>query len=327
MTQFSVIIPVYNAGKTLSRCLDSLLCQDLHNTEIILINDGSQDGSPAICRAYAEGCDRIRYYSQENAGVSAARNAGLAHAQGDYILFVDSDDAVAPDYLCVISEQISKTNCDLLLFGAANHTGETVFAPEAGSLENGAEIAKTLSSYMKAGKLGPPWGKVFRSQIIRAHDICFPEQLAIAEDLTFVVRYCVHVASLAAVPAPLYQVFVDNQESLSRKTRKDLYASLRDASLSILSAADESELDTAEKRMYLDAASWLYYRSVYSAAKETAKYAASPAERKKEIRKICDYFNSKRVRSYSAKGFLISLPIRLRASALIEWMTLKRLGK
>lgn len=327
MTQFSVIIPVYNAEKTLSRCLDSLLCQDLQNTEIILINDGSQDGSPTICRAYAERCDRIRYYSQENAGVSAARNAGLAHARGDYILFVDSDDAVALDYLRVISEQIAKTNCDLLLFGAAKSTGETVFVPESISLENGAEIAKVLSSFMKAGKLGPPWGKAFRSQIIREHAICFPEQLAIAEDLTFVVRYCVHVASLAAVSVPLYQVFVDNQESLSRKTRKDLYVSLRDASLSILSAAEESELGAAEKRMYLDAASWLFYRSVYSAGKEAAKYAASPAERKKEIRTICDYFNSKRVKSYSAKGFLISLPIRLRASALIEWMTLKRLRK
>lgn len=327
MTQFSVIIPVYNAEKTLSRCLDSLLCQDLQNTEIILINDGSQDGSLAICRAYAELCDRIRYYSQENAGVSAARNAGLAHAQGDYILFVDSDDAVAPDYLRAISEQILRTNCDLLLFGAADNMGKTLFAPESAFLENGEEIAKTLSSYMKAGKLGSPCMKVFRNRIIQEHELCFPEQLAIAEDLTFVVRYCVHVETLAAISTQLYQVYVDNQESLSRKTRKDLYASLRDASLSILSAVEESALEVAEKRVYLDAASWLYYRSVYSAGKEAAKYAASPEERKKEIHKICDYFNSKRVRSYSAKGFLISLPIRLRASALIEWMTLKRLGR
>lgn len=327
MTQFSIIIPVFNAEKTLSRCLDSLLCQNLSNAEIILINDGSQDTSPTLCRAYAERNDHIRYYSQENSGVSVARNTGLAHAEGEYILFVDSDDAVMPEFMTTISDKISTTNCDLLLFGSQKSTGETVFAPESIYLENGVEIATKLSNYMKAGKLGAPWGKVFRNQIIKAHEICFPEQLAIAEDLTFVIRYCMHVEILAAVPAPLYKVYVDNQESLSRKTRKDLYISLRDASLNILSAVEESGLGSAEKRAYLDGASWLYYRSIYSAGKEAAKYAESPKERRKEIRKICDYFNMKKVRSYSAKGFLISLPVRFRASTLIDKMTIRRIGK
>lgn len=324
MTQFSVIIPVYNAEKTLSRCLDSLLCQDLRNTEIILINDGSQDGSQVICRTYAECCDRIQYYSQENAGVSAARNAGLAHAQGDYILFVDSDDTVAPDYLRVISEQISRTNCDLLLFGAANHTGENVFAPEPVSLKNGAEIAKKLSSYMKAGKLGSPCMKAFRREIICRKTLRFPEQLAIAEDLTFVVSFCVSAKSIAAVSDKLYFVSTENQASLSRKTRKNLSIQLRDASLNILSAVEAADLSPSEKRPYLDAATWLYYRSVYSAGKEAAKYTDFDGERRSEILRICNYYAEKQVRAYSAKGWIIAAPVRMRMVWLIDRLALRR---
>ena len=92
--RFSVIIPVYNAGKTLQHCVDSLLLQKCEDVEIILVNDGSQDGSAAICRSYAARYSAVRYLEKSNGGVSSARNAGLDAAQGRYVLFVDSDDYV-----------------------------------------------------------------------------------------------------------------------------------------------------------------------------------------------------------------------------------------
>lgn len=95
----SIIVPVYNAEKYLPACVDSLLAQSYGALEIILINDGSKDSSAALCDAYAARDARVRVIHQENQGVSAARNAGLDHAAGDYVAFVDADDYVTPDYL------------------------------------------------------------------------------------------------------------------------------------------------------------------------------------------------------------------------------------
>lgn len=92
---YSVVIPVYNAEKTLRRCVDSLLRQDCSEVELILVNDGSKDGSLEICREYARQYDCVRVIDKPNGGVSTARNAGLDAAQGIYVLFVDSDDYVS----------------------------------------------------------------------------------------------------------------------------------------------------------------------------------------------------------------------------------------
>ncbi len=95
--KISVILPCYNAGAYLSACLDSLLAQSMRNFEVIFVDDGSRDDSLALARRYAERDARIHVFSQENQGVSAARNLGLAHARGEWITFVDGDDLLPPD--------------------------------------------------------------------------------------------------------------------------------------------------------------------------------------------------------------------------------------
>ncbi len=93
----SVIIPVYNVEKYLRECLDSVSNQTYQNLEIILVNDGSKDGSAEICKEYLAKDERIQYYEQENQGQSAARNLALSKATGEYITFVDSDDWISLD--------------------------------------------------------------------------------------------------------------------------------------------------------------------------------------------------------------------------------------
>ena len=324
MKLLSIIIPVYNAEETIGRCLGSILCQDTRNAEIIVINDGSTDRSLALCEEYAAENDNIRLISQQNAGVSAARNAGLDLAKGKYVLFVDSDDAVSPDYLKAITDNVNGTDCDLLLFGARKSTGETVVEPRSIISADNADIGAYLASYIKSGKLGSPCTKAFRLELIRQQSLQFSEQLAIAEDLTFVSQYCVHVKSITAISDLLDYVYIENQNSLSRKVRKDLYVSLREASLRIFSAVKNADLPDAVKHSYLDAASWLYYRSVYSSGREAARYTKSDSERRKEIRKICRYYAEKHVQTFSWKGLLISLPVRFHASGLIDWMVVRR---
>ena len=95
----SIIIPIFNAESYLEECLSSILQQSYVYYEVICVNDGSSDKSPEICQKYVDIDDRFKLFNKENSGVSAARNVGLAHAQGDYICFVDADDKIHRNYL------------------------------------------------------------------------------------------------------------------------------------------------------------------------------------------------------------------------------------
>ena len=110
----SVIVPVYNAEPFLAKCIDSLLAQTYPDMEILLIDDGSTDASPTVCDRYAAADARVRVIHQKNAGVGAARNAGLDAAKGAYIAFVDADDYVLPDYLETLQRDMIEQNVDIV---------------------------------------------------------------------------------------------------------------------------------------------------------------------------------------------------------------------
>ncbi|MEE5989981.1 MAG: glycosyltransferase [Lachnospiraceae bacterium] len=113
----SIIVPVYNAEKYLDDCLESLVNQTYDNTEIILVDDGSSDGSGSICERYAKKDKRIVFISKKNGGVGSARNAGLAVAKGEYVFFCDSDDMVKYDLLEKSYETAAKENAEIVIFG------------------------------------------------------------------------------------------------------------------------------------------------------------------------------------------------------------------
>ncbi len=118
----SVIVPVFNTAPYLRACLDSLAAQSYSNLEILLVDDGSTDESPAICREYVCADSRFRLISQPNTGLSAARNAGLEAAQGELIAFADSDDVVHPEGYRLLWEAMHTTGCDLVACGFVRGT-------------------------------------------------------------------------------------------------------------------------------------------------------------------------------------------------------------
>lgn len=128
--EISIIIPVYNTEKYISRCLDSILIQTFKNYEVLLINDGSTDGSDMLCREYASNYDFIKYYNQENQGLSVSRNYGVAEAKGEYITFIDSDDYIGENYLKDLYRLIKKYGSDISavhikkVFSSTNFTHE-----------------------------------------------------------------------------------------------------------------------------------------------------------------------------------------------------------
>lgn len=114
--KLSIIVPIYKVAQYLCKCVDSLLVQDIDNYEIILVDDGSSDTCPAICDDYAAAHKNIRVVHRKNGGLSAARNSGIEVAQGEYIMFVDSDDYIEPNVLKGLLAQVERDNLDVLRY-------------------------------------------------------------------------------------------------------------------------------------------------------------------------------------------------------------------
>ncbi len=138
----SVIVPVYNTGKYVGRCLDSILSQTKQNLEVICVNDGSTDDSLHILSKYAKLDSRVKVIMQENKGLSAARNAGIRAACGRYIYFCDSDDYVSEDMMEYLYNTASKNNLDLVLFNA-----DSFLDPDSAQDVFCVERAKSYESY------------------------------------------------------------------------------------------------------------------------------------------------------------------------------------
>lgn len=178
----SVIIPVYNAERTLRRCLDSILNQLYRSLEIILIDDGSKDNSGRICDEYEEQDDRIIVIHQENKGVSLARNRGLDIAKGEYVGFVDSDDYIDPDYFKILLDYMGKSKVDIC-FSALEEVSN--IAPTT-FISNKNDLVSLIIG-QKFGNNAGPFNKLFKNSIIGS--LKFDKDIFVGEDTLFNVEY------------------------------------------------------------------------------------------------------------------------------------------
>ena len=321
MIQFSVIVPVYNAEKTLRRCIESLVSQPFDSYELILVNDGSTDGSGAICQAYAARYPQIRYFQKENGGVSSARNLGLEQAEGEYILFVDSDDYVSDDYFTVIDWELMQRPADLLMFGAASAgTEKRTWITGAYCETEEANIARRIADAMQQYLFSSMVSKCFRTELIRKNKMRFCEDLAIGEDQNFLFEYAMHVHSIASVDDVLYLIDTTDKDSLSRKPRSYLTEQLMEVNRRMYAAYRDAEHSPEAARYYEVALSWMTYRSAYSCCKELLKFDFSVKQRRQEIRKICKLYRAEEIKPVGWKCRLIALPVLMRWNGVIDWL-------
>lgn len=319
---YSVIIPIYNAEKTLARCIESLTAQGREDVELLLINDGSTDRSEEICKEYQQKCGNIRYFVQENRGVSAARNVGLAEAQGEYVLFVDSDDYVSHAYFETIDAALAKEKADLLLFGEQYTSGEKARA-DYGEAIQGQElnIYQKLNLLLRGLQLDALHSKVFRRDIIRQQGLHFQENLAVGEDTLFVFTYILHIHNIWAENIPVYYTDVSNGESLTRKYRPYLCDQLMDVHKRMFSLVKDCDWPESEKKSIQATVTWSFYRSAYSVCKDLRKGNMTPKERREKIRKVCDRFMEESIKPADWKCRLIAIPVQMRMAMVIDGMT------
>ena len=196
--KISIIVPVYKVEKYLRRCLDSIVAQTFTDWECILIDDGSPDNSGKICDEYAEKDGRFRVIHQENAGVSAARNAGLEVIKGKYCMFVDSDDTLKDNSLLKIVNVLNDNKADIYIF-------QTTYYKEKGCIDESNFFRNkntiTADEYIKAMLTGTtsvgPVSKVFISET--AKKVIFDKKLKIGEDFLFLLTYALMVSNQICV--------------------------------------------------------------------------------------------------------------------------------
>ncbi|HAY19427.1 MAG TPA: hypothetical protein DCY17_01100 [Clostridiales bacterium] len=209
---FSVIIPCYNCVKTLETTVNSIRICGLSDYEILLIDDGSNDGTAELCDRLCGKYEGIRCVHQSNAGVSAARNRGIDEARGEYIWFVDSDDTVDEDSLRGVLKTALLKKPDMLLFGMSfdyyNHgkmyLRETLNPPSEGmlSLQN---LKDDFDEFYNCNALTPVWNKLFRSDLLKKHGTRFHEDMFLMEDYLFVLELLPLCKEIYSLKEPIYR--------------------------------------------------------------------------------------------------------------------------
>ena len=222
----SIIIPVYNVEKFLPQCIDSILAQTYKDFELILVDDGSPDGSPAICDSYAQRDERVRVIHQKNAGVSAARNNGIEHAKGEWISFVDSDDWVEPSY--IEDFHLDQDDADMIVQGLEyydNRNGQffkqikvnnCTCTKSCHSTIDGADFKQKVAENNLLG-FGYPVAKAYRKSLL-GDNVRFDTSISFHEDHIFVLDALMQAKKIRLVDSLAYKYrYYHTPSSLSTK--------------------------------------------------------------------------------------------------------------
>ena len=214
----SIIIPVYNCGGFLPRCVNSLLNQTYPALEIILVDDGSTDETPAICDQLAGLDGRITALHRENGGVSSARNAGIAAAKGDYITFTDADDYVDPDHIANLLSMLKRLDCDVAVCGFKSEHEDRCTPPAAFSGErkettysHDSAVCELLAGGAVGGYV---WNKLYRRELLEGVE--FRRDRKILEDLLFNFEVFGRVNRMVFCPAASYHYIQRGQSAMHR---------------------------------------------------------------------------------------------------------------
>lgn len=202
----SILVPVYNVERYLARCIESILAQTFSDYEVVLVNDGSTDNSGLLCDRYAEKHDCIRVIHQKNAGLAEVRNVSLAAARGEYVTFVDSDDAIEPEYLEVLFRDLQETGSDISIcsWSEVSNDGErrelTWDHKEDGLQVWTKEEAVKSLLYQKSID-NNTWGKLYRKSVLE--NVVYPAG-RLYEDIASTYKALLNADRVCYRPQALY---------------------------------------------------------------------------------------------------------------------------
>lgn len=215
----TVIIPVYNGENYIENCLRSVMDQTFHDLQIIVVDDGSKDGTFEICKNLAESDKRIQILKIENSGVSHARNIGIDHAKGEYIQFVDGDDTILKDATEILVHTIDVKYTDLVVCGYTKILPEIKIGnpkmEKKGYYKRNDYLINTLKD-PGHHYYGVVWNKLYKRQILVDNNIRFIEKACLGEDFIFNLDYMKNIKDVFVIKDRLYNYNCIKQGSLSR---------------------------------------------------------------------------------------------------------------
>lgn len=271
VVKISIVIPIYNKEKVLKSNIQTVLDQTLTDIEIILVNDGSTDRSNIICEEIKEIDSRVKIIHQENKGVSAARNAGISIATGNYIGFVDPDDTVELNmyesmYNLILNTKAEVCLCNYAIVDKRKRT--PILLNTSKDLLNSHEIYETLILNMiaskdknqpKEGIIGTVWRTLIKRDIIIQHQLSFIEGLPIMEDLLFTVSVLSKINTVC-IDNNVHYNYIKNSDSAINQHRENLYE---------LNVLVNKKLTNylKENNLYIDAIPYLHNRYINTTEK------------------------------------------------------------
>ncbi|MBR2827683.1 MAG: glycosyltransferase family 2 protein [Bacilli bacterium] len=249
----SIIIPIYNGELRLRNCLDSIVEQDYESKEIILIDDGSIDKTKDICLEYTKKYKNIKYYYQENKGVSEARNNGIEKAKGKYLYFMDCDDTIPnKEVIKKMIELAKKEEKELYIFHYnIEEQGKIKILPTKLETRNykKKEFYQNITEETQFG--GYLWNKLFLRDIIKSNHISFNQNLKILEDIDFVIQYAKVINTFYYSKETIYLYYQNPSSVLHKKFNKK--------NLSILEAIDSFIEELESYNIELNYFYYLYF--------------------------------------------------------------------
>lgn len=218
----SIVVPVYNVERYIRKCLESLCNQTFNEIEILVVDDGSTDKSCEICDEIAEVDSRVRVFHLANGGVARARNYGIEKAIGKYIAFSDSDDIMANNFVesaVFLMDDKEYVSCAFETINEKNQKRKIDYMTSYGQEVSCIEYLKQMCNYQAGAYWGANWGKLYKADIIKMHNIKFESNVNFAEDFRFNLEYLKYVNKIALIHNPVYYYRIDTNGSLSKKSR------------------------------------------------------------------------------------------------------------
>lgn len=288
----SIIIPVYNAEKELKKCVESILRQTQKNIEIILIDDGSADASLSICQKYAEGDCRVKVVHQKNAGVSAARNAGIEMATGQYIGFVDSDDWIAPEMYERLLSEAERTGSDVVMCDATTvyDDGRTQADTITQLSENRILKKSDFTPSLLLEMAGSAWRCIYKNDRyndkLRKYPLAFPLGVKFSEDRIFNLYAFGQSNKVCYLKESYYNRFM-NVKSAVHRFHQDYFEAYKKAAGGIEQAIrcvwdNDPELQKAYLGQFIGGAIGAICNYYYKTSPMTA------VEKKNMVKRLCE---------------------------------------
>lgn len=320
--KLSIIVPVYNVIDLIDATLQCVLTQSFTDFELILVDDGSTDGTYDYLLDYSRRDARIRLISQKNAGPAIARNTGIEAANGRYILFLDSDDTLIEDALTTIVEKIDEYNCDMLIFGfrIINVSGGTDFLytyPDTYIAEK-SDLSANFGPLYQSNLLNQVWNKVYRADFLKKSGCRFSDY-RYGEDRLFVFDLLPRCETICISNACLYNYFIRSKESLVSKFYDKKFEVCNLFDRSVRTFIDDYAITDSDS---LQEINYMYLKSILSC--ETNLFLPScPYSTKEKKAALKTILTNDQVRSavarYQPRGFVMNTVVRIFRTESVFW--------